>query len=40
MKAMKAYFAINPSIYSDDDAKMITMLNKISKGWKGHFAET
>ena len=40
MKAMKAYFKVNPSIYTSDDAKLVTMLNKMSKGQGGNFAET
>lgn len=39
MKAMKAYFSINPSIYIDDNNKIMTMLNKMSKGQEGHFAD-
>ena len=40
MKAMKAYFAINPTTYATDDVKTITMPNKMSKGWGDYFSET
>lgn len=37
---MKAYFKVNLSTYTSDDAKSVTLLNKMSKGQEGHFAET
>ena len=40
IKAMKAYFTVNSSIYTTDNAKSVTLLNKMSKGQGGHFAET
>ena len=40
MKAMKAYFVINPSTYANDNAKIITMLNTMRKRWGSYFAET
>ena len=33
MKAIKAYFHINASIYTIDERKVMTVLNKMSKGW-------
>ena len=32
MKAMKAYFKVNPSTYTSNDTKTVTTLNKMSKG--------
>ena len=40
IKAMKVYFTVNPLTYTTDNAKSVTLLNKISKGQGGHFAET
>ena len=38
-KAMKAYFAINPTLYTSDNDKIMTMLNKMSDGRGASFAE-
>jgi hypothetical protein len=32
IKAIKAYFALNATIYSTDDAQVLTALNKMGKG--------
>jgi hypothetical protein len=32
IKAIKAYFVLNSTIYSTDDAQIMTALNKMSKG--------
>jgi hypothetical protein len=32
IKAIKAYFALNSTIYSTDDAQILTALNKMGKG--------
>ena len=40
IKAMKAYFLVNPSIYTTDNAKSVTLLNTMSKGWGCNFSET
>ena len=37
---MKAYFAINSTLYSTDNDKIMTTINKMSKGWGTFFAET
>ena len=37
---MKAYFMVNPSTYTSDDAKSVTLLNRMNKGQGGPFAET
>ena len=39
IKAIKAYFAINPTLYSSDNDKVMTTLNKISEGRGASFAE-
>ena len=39
IKAIKAYFAINPALYSADNNKIMMTLNKMSKGWGTSFAE-
>lgn len=39
MKAMKAYFQINSSIYVNNDEKIMAMLNKMSKGRGVPFSE-
>ena len=39
IKAMKAYFAINPTLYSADNDKIMMTLNKMSKGRGTSFAE-
>ena len=40
INAMEAYFQVNLSIYTTDDAKSVTMLNKMSQGWGCYFADT
>ena len=37
---MKAYFQINPSTYATDDAKSVTLLNRMGKGRGKYFADT
>ena len=37
---MEAYFWVNPSTYTQDDIKSVTMLNKMSKGWGHYFVDT
>jgi hypothetical protein len=39
IKAMKAYFRINAAIYTDDEHKVMTTLNKMSKGRGISFSE-
>ena len=39
IKAMKAYFSINSSIYTSDTDKVMTMLNKMSKGCRDSFSK-
>ena len=39
IKAMKAYFSINSLIYTSDTDKVMTMLNKMSKGHGVSFSE-
>ena len=39
IKAMKAYFSINSTIYTSDTDKIMTMLNKMSKGHRVSFSE-
>ena len=39
IKAMKAYFFINSSIYTSDTNKVMTTLNKMSKGCRVSFSE-
>ena len=39
IKAMKAYFSINSSIYTSDTDKVMTTLNKMSKGCRISFSE-
>ena len=40
LKAMEAYFWVNPSTYTTDDAKLVTLLNKMSQGQGRHFVDT
>ena len=40
MNAIEAYFQVNPSTYTTDDAKSVTMLNKMSQGCGHYFADT
>ena len=35
---METYFSINPSTFSTDDAKSVTMLNKMNQGRRKYFA--
>ena len=35
---MKAYFSINPSTFNSDNAKSVTMLNKMNQGHGKYFA--
>ena len=37
---MEVYFGINPSTYATDDAKSVTLLNRMGKGWGKYFADT
>ena len=37
---MEAYFQVNPSTYTADDAKSVTMLNKMSQGQGCHIVDT
>ena len=39
IKAIKAYFTINPTLYSSDNDKVMTTLNKMSEGRGASFAE-
>ena len=39
IKAMKAYFILNTTLYSSDAAKIMTMLNKMSRGRGAPYAE-
>ena len=39
IKAMKAYFSINSTIYTSDTDKVMTTLNKMSKGCRVSFSE-
>ena len=40
IKAMKAYFSLNSTLYSSDAAKIMTTLNKMSNGRGAPYAET
>ena len=40
IKAMKAYFILNSTLYSSDAAKIMTTLNKMSRGRGAPYAET
>ena len=40
IKAMKAYFALNATLYSSDATKIMTTLNKMSGGRGAPYAET
>ena len=40
IKAMKAYFTLNTTLYSSDAAKIMTTLNKMSGGRGAPYAET
>ena len=40
IKAMKAYFSLNTTLYSSDAAKIMTTLNKMSGGRGALYAET
>ena len=40
IKAMKAYFTLNSTLYSSDAAKIMTTLNKMSNGRGAPYAET
>ena len=37
---MEAYFRINPSTYTTDDTKSVTLLNRMGKGRGKYFADT
>ena len=37
---MEVYFRINPSTYAMDDAKSVTLLNRMGKGQGKYFADT
>ena len=37
---MEVYFWINPSTYATDDAKSVTLLNRMGKGCGKYFADT
>ena len=37
---MEAYFQINPSTYAMDNAKSVTLLNRMGKGQGKYFADT
>ena len=37
---MEAYFRINPSTYTMDDAKSVTLLNRMGKGRGKYFMDT
>ena len=37
---MEAYFRVNPSTYTTDDAKSVTLLNRMGKGQGQYFADT
>ena len=40
IKAMKAYFMLNSTLYSSNAAKIMTTLNKMSNGRGAPYAET
>ena len=40
MNTMEVYFWINPSTYATDDAKSVTLLNRMGKGQGKYFADT
>ena len=40
IKAMKAYFSLNATLYSSDAVKIMTTLNKMSGGRGAPYAET
>ena len=37
---MEAYFQINPFTYTTDNAKLVTLLNRIGKGQGKYFTDT
>ena len=37
---MEAYFRVNPSTFTTDDAKVVTLLNRMSKGRGKYFSDT
>ena len=39
IKAMKVYFTLNSILYSSNEGKVTTTLNKMSEGWGANFAE-
>ncbi|KAF8547101.1 hypothetical protein OG21DRAFT_1398778, partial [Imleria badia] len=39
IKAMRVYFNINKTLYTDEDTKVTTTLNKMSKGREVAFSE-
>ena len=40
IKAMKAYFVLNSTLYNSDAAKIMTTLNKMSSGREAPYTET
>ena len=40
VNTMEAYFRVNPSTYTTDNAKLVTLLNRMGKGWGKYFADT
>ena len=37
---MEAYFRVNPSTFTNDDIKLVTLLNRMGKGRGKYFADT
>ena len=37
---MEAYFRVNPSTFTNDDVKSVTLLNRMGKGRGKYFADT
>ena len=40
VNAMEAYFRVNPSTFTNDDIKSVTLLNRMGKGQEKYFADT
>ena len=40
VNTMEAYFRVNPSTFTNDDIKSVTLLNRMGKGWGKYFADT
>ena len=39
VNAMEVYFRVNPSTFTTDNIKLVTLLNRMGKGWGKYFAD-